>query len=131
MDFRCFVSSENCESSPFESRKITAATLNNVDRYGKGRKSSTEHLPQMTTTVTMSMSMLAFSLRSQAALTEMRFPGMLCVAMPVTVGLVFRWVGSMTARPMLGAEVRRGRRAGDLDDDSDNRKCYMVVVMKL
>ncbi|CAM9773613.1 unnamed protein product, partial [Hapterophycus canaliculatus] len=48
------------------------------------------------------------SLVTEAALTEMRFPGMLCVAMPVTVGLVFRWVGSMTARPMLGAEVLAG-----------------------
>lgn len=44
----------------------------------------------------------------QAALTEMRFPGMLCVGMPVTVGLVFRWIGSLTDRPMLGAEVRVG-----------------------
>lgn len=42
----------------------------------------------------------------QAALTEMRFPGMLCVAMPVSTGLIFRWVGSMTERPMLGAEAR-------------------------
>lgn len=33
---------------------------------------------------------------------------MLCVALPVTVGLVFRWVGSLTGRPMLGAEVREG-----------------------
>lgn len=48
----------------------------------------------------------------QAALTEMRFPGMLCVALPVTVGLVFRWVGSLTARPMLGAEVRDGGGGG-------------------
>ncbi|CAN0518066.1 unnamed protein product, partial [Ectocarpus sp. 12 AP-2014] len=46
------------------------------------------------------------SLVTEAALTEMRFPGMLCVAMPVSVGLVFRWVGSMTGRPMLGAEAR-------------------------
>lgn len=60
----------------------------------------------------------------QAALTEMRFPGMLCVAMPVSTGLVFRWVGSMTGRPMLGAEARPdtfvffrlGRRS-----DSDGR----------
>ncbi|CBJ25689.1 vacuolar-type H-translocating inorganic pyrophosphatase [Ectocarpus siliculosus] len=48
------------------------------------------------------------SLVTEAALTEMRFPGMLCVAMPVSAGLVFRWVGSMTGRPMLGAEVLAG-----------------------
>ncbi len=58
----------------------------------------------------------------KAALSEMRFPGMLCVAMPVTVGLVFRWVGSVTGRPMLGAEVRGRvafrdrRRVNDADD---------------
>lgn len=48
------------------------------------------------------------SLVTEAALTEMRFPGVLCVGMPVTVGLVFRWIGSMTDRPMLGAEVLAG-----------------------
>lgn len=74
----------------------------------------------------------------QAALTEMRFPGMLCVALPVTVGLVFRWVGSLTGRPMLGAEVSEGEgereeRARDARNDrymtmtilfrSDNNQC--------
>lgn len=43
----------------------------------------------------------------KAALAEMRFPGVLCVAMPVATGLVFRWVGSLISRPMLGAEVSR------------------------
>jgi H+-translocating diphosphatase len=42
---------------------------------------------------------------TSAALREMRLPGALTVAMPVTVGLVFRFVGSLTDRPLLGAEV--------------------------
>lgn len=40
-----------------------------------------------------------------AALTEMRLPGLLTVAMPVTVGVLFRIVGEWSGRPMLGAEV--------------------------
>lgn len=40
-----------------------------------------------------------------AALSEMRLPGLLAVAAPVTVGIVFRIIGEMTGRPLLGAEV--------------------------
>ena len=40
-----------------------------------------------------------------AALKEMRLPGILAVAMPVFVGLFFRFLGEMTGRAMLGAEV--------------------------
>ena len=39
---------------------------------------------------------------TKAALREMRLPGLLAVAMPVTVGVVFRWVGELTDRPLLG-----------------------------
>lgn len=42
---------------------------------------------------------------TEAALRQMRFPGLLAVGMPVAVGLVFRYVGAITARPLLGAEV--------------------------
>jgi inorganic pyrophosphatase len=45
------------------------------------------------------------ALVTQSALKEMRFPGLLAVGMPVAVGLVFRVIGSITGRPMLGAEV--------------------------
>lgn len=45
------------------------------------------------------------SLVTQAALREMRFPGFVCVATPIFVGLVFRFVGEYTNRPLLGAEV--------------------------
>jgi len=45
------------------------------------------------------------SLVTQAALKEMRYPGLLAVGMPVSVGLVFRVVGYFTNRPLLGAEV--------------------------
>lgn len=55
---------------------------------------------------------------SQAALTEMRFPGILCVGMPVTTGLIFRWVGSLKEEPMLGAEVSSNSRSGATDSDS-------------
>ena len=48
------------------------------------------------------------SLVTQAALSEMQFPGLLAVGMPVTVGLVFRVVGYFTNRPLLGAEVLAG-----------------------
>ena len=40
-----------------------------------------------------------------AALKEMRLPGALAVGMPVAVGMVFRVVGYLTDRPLLGAEV--------------------------
>jgi inorganic pyrophosphatase len=42
---------------------------------------------------------------TQAALREMRFPGLVCVATPVIVGLIFRFVGEYTSRALLGAEV--------------------------
>ncbi|KAJ8600165.1 hypothetical protein CTAYLR_001929 [Chrysophaeum taylorii] len=42
---------------------------------------------------------------TRAALDEMRIPGLLCVAAPVAVGLVFRVVGDLTGRPLLGAET--------------------------
>jgi inorganic pyrophosphatase len=35
----------------------------------------------------------------------MRFPGILCVATPILVGITFRFVGEYTNRPLLGAEV--------------------------
>ena len=48
------------------------------------------------------------SLVTRAALREMRFPGLLCVGMPVAVGLAGRVIGAMTDRPLLGAEVLAG-----------------------
>ncbi|CAM9903984.1 unnamed protein product, partial [Phaeothamnion confervicola] len=48
------------------------------------------------------------SLVTAAALSEMRLPGVLCVGMPVTVGVVFRVIGAATGRPMLGAQVLAG-----------------------
>lgn len=45
------------------------------------------------------------SLVTKAALREMRFPGLVCVLTPVTVGVIFRFVGEYTSRPLLGAEV--------------------------
>lgn len=42
---------------------------------------------------------------TQAALREMRFPGLICVITPITVGVVFRFVGEATNRALLGAEV--------------------------
>ena len=42
---------------------------------------------------------------TQAALREMQFPGLVCVATPILVGLVFRFVGEYTDRVLLGAEV--------------------------
>ena len=45
------------------------------------------------------------ALVTQSALREMRFPGLLAVCLPIGVGLVFRFIGSITDRPMLGAEV--------------------------
>jgi inorganic pyrophosphatase len=45
------------------------------------------------------------ALVTEAALREMRFPGILCVATPILVGLTFRFVGEYTNRPLLGAEV--------------------------
>merc|ERR1719362_2455879 len=45
------------------------------------------------------------SLVTKAALREMIFPGLVCVITPIVVGLVFRFVGEYTLRPLLGAEV--------------------------
>lgn len=45
------------------------------------------------------------ALVTKAALREMRFPGILCVATPILVGITFRFVGESTNRPLLGAEV--------------------------
>lgn len=42
---------------------------------------------------------------TSAALSEMRLPGLLTVAMPVGVGMTFRVFGEWTGRPLLGAEV--------------------------
>lgn len=48
------------------------------------------------------------ALVTAAALQEMVLPGLLAVGLPVAVGLVFRFIGSLTDRPMLGAEVLMG-----------------------
>jgi len=45
------------------------------------------------------------SLVTKAALREMQFPGMVCVVTPVVVGLLFRFLGEYTSRPLLGAQV--------------------------
>jgi inorganic pyrophosphatase len=44
------------------------------------------------------------ALVTEASLREMRFPGLVCVGTPIIVGLVFRFIGDMTDRPLLGAE---------------------------
>jgi H+-translocating diphosphatase len=45
---------------------------------------------------------------TDAALREMVLPGCLAVIMPVTTGLLFRWLGEYTGKPLLGAEVLAG-----------------------
>jgi H(+)-translocating pyrophosphatase len=45
------------------------------------------------------------ALVTEAALREMVFPGLVCVVTPILVGLIFRFVGEYTNRPLLGAEV--------------------------
>lgn len=45
------------------------------------------------------------ALVTEAALREMRFPGLICVLTPICVGVVFRFVGEFSNRPLLGAEV--------------------------
>jgi len=45
------------------------------------------------------------ALVTNAALSEMRFPGAVCVGTPVAVGLIFRFVGEYQGKPLLGAEV--------------------------
>jgi inorganic pyrophosphatase len=42
---------------------------------------------------------------TKAALIEMRAPAFLATCLPVIVGLTFRFIGSLTGRPLLGAEV--------------------------
>lgn len=43
------------------------------------------------------------ALVTSAALQEMVLPGLLATGLPILVGLIFRFVGSLTGRPMLGA----------------------------
>ena len=45
------------------------------------------------------------SLVTEAALREMQFPALVCVATPICVGLVFRFIGESSDRALLGAEV--------------------------
>ena len=45
------------------------------------------------------------ALVTEASLKEMQFPGLVCVATPIAVGLIFRFLGEATNRPLLGAEV--------------------------
>ena len=42
---------------------------------------------------------------TEAALREMQFPALICVATPIFVGLVFRFIGEGSDRALLGAEV--------------------------
>jgi H+-translocating diphosphatase len=48
------------------------------------------------------------ALVTRAALQEMVYPGLLATGLPVVVGLVFRGVGALTGRPLLGAEALAG-----------------------
>ena len=48
------------------------------------------------------------ALVTQAALSEMQFPGALAVGLPLVTGVVFRFIGYLTNRPLLGAEVLAG-----------------------
>jgi H+-translocating diphosphatase len=48
------------------------------------------------------------SIVTDAALKEMRWPGFIAVFMPITTGLLFRFIGDNTGRPLLGAEVLAG-----------------------
>jgi len=45
------------------------------------------------------------SLVTAAALKEMRFPGLICVCTPILIGVIFRMVGEILEKPLLGAEV--------------------------
>ncbi len=49
------------------------------------------------------------SIVTRAALREMVKPALLALGAPVVVGFVFRWIGEVTDRSMLGVEVRRPR----------------------
>ena len=42
---------------------------------------------------------------TKAALAEMRAPAFLATCLPVIVGLTFRYIGYLTGKPLLGAEV--------------------------
>jgi Na+/H+-translocating membrane pyrophosphatase len=42
---------------------------------------------------------------TKAALEEMRAPALLATCLPVIVGLAFRYIGYLTDKPLLGAEV--------------------------
>jgi inorganic pyrophosphatase len=73
---------------------------------------------------------------TEAALREMQFPALVCVATPIAVGLVFRFVGEATGRFLLGAEVLAaylmfGTVTGILMDTSggawDNAKKYIEL----
>ena len=48
------------------------------------------------------------SLVTSAALKEMLMPGLLAVLLPIIVGLVFRTIGEIQGRPLLGAEALAG-----------------------
>jgi Na+/H+-translocating membrane pyrophosphatase len=48
------------------------------------------------------------ALVTSAALQEMVLPGLLATGLPIVVGLVFRGIGALTDRPMLGAEALAG-----------------------
>jgi len=45
------------------------------------------------------------ALVTRAALREMQFPAAVCIGTPVAVGLVFRYIGELQGKPLLGAEV--------------------------
>ena len=45
---------------------------------------------------------------TRAALQEMVYPGILATGLPIVVGLIFRFIGALTGRPLLGAEVLAG-----------------------
>ncbi|KAG6604567.1 V-type H(+)-translocating pyrophosphatase [Phytophthora cinnamomi] len=48
------------------------------------------------------------ALVTKAALKQMRFPGLLAVLMPVSVGIIFRVIGEYQGKPLLGAEALAG-----------------------
>jgi Na+/H+-translocating membrane pyrophosphatase len=48
------------------------------------------------------------SIVNAAGLREMVKPGLLAVASPITVGIIFRIVGTFRSRPLLGAEALAG-----------------------
>jgi H+-translocating diphosphatase len=50
---------------------------------------------------------ICVSIVTRAALREMRFPGLLTVCLPVSVGLIFRVIGEATGRPLLGCVATR------------------------